>query len=824
MLNVDVLSSGPTGWWTVTVRGRAPGGTVKTLDVTRFREVYTVIQSVMSTEPYGPAEATLSFPTVSVLEPLGSAGSDLWWLTDGTHVTITWEPTADVLDVITRVVPVDLIGTNEKYEWQGQIVSIDGSSDRNGVTVQCQGAMLRLDNYLAQPMVAPRPTPIELAIARAFRTANDRHPTRLQKLDVRMDPSTSRRFRSSAWAKGPYDRRRGKKNWYMKPRGLENGELWSGLTTRVLGGFNRTLTEYVDPLLRSMRTDFGMYTIRLFPGRKPVLMHRSTVFSLSDPSIIVVDCASPGVVVSVGYDYTQTLTTVYGKTDSYLSGTSFDGAVFDPSGRSYWYKPFSNSYWVDPDRTVISDIGYDPFNVELRKTRDKWAVRREVYDEFPRGMTVEESREVARRHLGVTGDTGVVGSLSLENTDASVVVTEGSTSRLEPFPRQMILPGSLLRLDGLGGAKPGPVVMATEVSQEPEAGSTSVQFDSKFRDYVSVREVRLRERDALRPSHTMVMPSNFQLNIEDPLIPWSYAKGCGYFPFRSRKMWEKYFGGDAGRDFDEFGFPDAWEKMTQAFPPRLYEKYYSKIEKSPRPGRGTLEDPMNPRFFWNAPHLALKKNNEKNYNLLLSQKGTIQRTEIMCVDKWGNIEPVSFHVSVFRYQVSCGDTPRLPTTVEGPPANVVEQVEWTDSETGKDRKRVVYRGGQGRWYKKGSPYPFYRQAWDAVDAKGRTRPNVPQMEGLYIAWGNYTEKAGYWPGSSRTGGEPTGLFVDSTDWPYDQSRNDGFRYMDDYTGSRKKVAEKEQAVATAYCLIFCDDAPKKDLYFLGRFYRKMEGG
>ena len=77
-----------------------------------------------------------------------------------------------------------------------------------------------------------------------------------------------------------------------------------------MGGWNRTLTEYVDPLLRLLRTHFGVYTIQLFPGNVPVLRHRSMVYGQHEPTVVV-NLIAPGVQVNVSYDYSQTITTVW---------------------------------------------------------------------------------------------------------------------------------------------------------------------------------------------------------------------------------------------------------------------------------------------------------------------------------------------------------------------------------------------------------------------------------------------------------------------------------------------------------------------------------
>lgn len=809
-VSVEAIASGQTGYWSVKVTNRNHRGDVETVDVTFLRGFPTQIGSVTFTEPYGPAEASLTFPSVSALEPFGNSSSDLWWLRDGSKVDISWVAT-DPQYRETLNTPLVLRGalepTHGMCRWEGRLISVDASSAGNGVSVQCIGAMRVLDNYLAHPMVAARPTPVENAIRRAFRVASERHPTGLRPLDVRLNTAASKHFDPSIYQKGPNGSRK-KKAWYLKPLGLGQNELWTGLTTRNLGGWNKTLSEYVDPLLKIMRTHFGVYTIRLYPGLQPVLMHRSTVPSQYSELVAVINLIAPGVEASVSYDYSQTLTTVYGKSEAVLSGTSYDGAVYSADGTSYWFKPFATSPWVDPDRGVAMF--------------DEWAMRREVYDEFPQGMQVSEALSVARRHLSMTGDPGVTGQVTLRSTDPQIVVGSNISGRREvlPFPRQVIMPGMALRLDGLHGAVPGPLVMATEVTQAPEDDSVSITFDSKFRDYTTVREVMLRNRDALKPTHSLVLPSNFKMNVDDPLIPWSYAKGCGYFPRRSRNLWRAWSTqpDEANEDFHEALEGGGWLHMTRRFPPKIWGQYYSKIPRSPTGARGTLKKLMDPAVFWNAPPASgfVKKDPRVN-NVLLSQQGTINRIEIMAVDADGELLPVAFHVSVWRRDVGSDSMPRLPDSPDDDPVGVVKEYEYREG--GDTKKKVAYKGAHGRWYKKGKPYPFFKNCWDRVDSSGRILAGRTNLSFMYIGWGNAYEKAGFWPGSDRLGDPPTGLFVDSTPWTYNQSQSDKFKTDDEYNKESDEIA-----VATAYVMIFCDHVPNQDVYFIGRMYKQEQEG
>lgn len=807
-VSAEAIASGQTGYWSVKMTNRNSWGMPTAMDVTFFRGAPTQVSSVTFTEPYGPAEATLTFPVVSALEPFGNSSSDLWWLRDGSKVEITWTPSdPEYQETLRNVSHIGVLAaTGGVVRWEGRLVSVDASSAGNGVTVQCVGAMRVLDNYLAQPMVAARPTPIEVAIRRAMSVANDRHPTGLRPLDVRLNLAASRHFDPSIYQSGPGGSRK-KKAWYLKPRGLSAGQLWSGLTTRDLGSWNKVLSEYIDPMLKIMRTHFGVYTIRLYPGMQPVLMHRTTVPNDYSELVVVVNLIAPGAELGVSYDYSQTLTTVYGKSEAVLSGTSYDGAVYAADGKSYWFKPFATSPWVDPDRN--NDV------------RDEWAMRREVYDEFPPGMQVSEAYQVARRHLSMTGDPGVTGTLTLRSSDPNIVrgTRALGPKTAYPFPRQMIVPGMSLRLDGLHGAVPGPLVMATEVQHSPEDDSVNITFDSKYRDYTTVREVQLRNRDALKPTHALVLPSNYKMNVDDPLIPWSYAQGCGYFPRRSRQMWSAFVKRPDVEDpeFHKTLDGGGWLEMTRAFPPKNWPVFYSKVPKSSTGDRGRLRKLKDPAEFWNAPYKGgIVKKDKRTNNVLLSQSGSINRVEFIAVDENGNLLAVPFHVSVWRIDVGSERLPALPTSPDDDPKNVVKEYEYT--EDGKTKKKPAYKGAGGRWYKPGRPYPFFKNAWDRVDSSGRILAGRTNLSLMYIGWGNGYEQAGYWPGSDRLGDPPTGMFADSTVWQYNQAESDQFRTDDEYDKD-----DTEIAVATAHVMIFCDHLPNQDVYFIGRMYKEQDG-
>jgi hypothetical protein len=282
--NVRLIDNKPSGVWTVVIHPVLPNDHTrrKEVDISRVRGIPTVINSVTFTEPFGPAEASLTFPAVSPLEPLGFGSQDLWWLQPDADVEIYWTPTDPVFLGWANWVNDASFADLEAYQgrrpltalcWEGFVSGFDwrvGSGD--SVTVTCTGAMRMLDYRVSKRITTAVPMPFEQALTKAFTDANAAHNTRLGPLNVHLLPSSpvyqnTRRFINGKW----YD----KKPWYMQPNGLQPGQRWSGLLTREMGNWGKLLSDYIAMLLKVMYTETGQYTLQLDPGRIPVLRHRN---------------------------------------------------------------------------------------------------------------------------------------------------------------------------------------------------------------------------------------------------------------------------------------------------------------------------------------------------------------------------------------------------------------------------------------------------------------------------------------------------------------------------------------------------------------------
>ena len=62
--------------------------TAEDFDVTLFRGIPTSVESISTTDPFGPAEASLKFGKVTLFDRRGQG--DLWWCVPEANVDIAW--------------------------------------------------------------------------------------------------------------------------------------------------------------------------------------------------------------------------------------------------------------------------------------------------------------------------------------------------------------------------------------------------------------------------------------------------------------------------------------------------------------------------------------------------------------------------------------------------------------------------------------------------------------------------------------------------------------------------------------------------------------
>jgi hypothetical protein len=111
-------------------------------------------------------------------------------------------------------------------------------------------------------------------------------------------------------------------------------------------------------------------------------------------------------------------------------------------------------------------------------------------------------------------------------------------------------------------------------------------------------------------------------------------------------------------------------------------------------------------------------------------------------------------------------------------------------------------------------YPFFPGAFESMDEDGtqKSENNSFAPDSLVAGWGNYYQKAGYYPGLMTAGDPPTGLLVDEENWTFDTKA-----YLD------LENIQKNNNDSTAgryYIMIYCDDHNVDEpVYFLGRCFK-----
>lgn len=683
------------------------------VDITMVRGVPTTVMSMSTTDPFGPSEASLAIPRVTLFDRLGEG--DLWWCLPEVDVLFAYV-TSDG-----RVLAV----------WEGYMLSRDYGMENGGgtLTVSCPGALHQLDNYLAKPEHLYAPMPFEQAIARQFEN----------RPDLRVGPVTM--LWPEWWDTRYAPNAELDRTPWMIPTNVDVGDRWSALVTRYTGQFEPVLTSYIGQLLSSMHSPSGQFTLLLDQGRKPVLRHRTHLRRPASDTLHV-DLLWPGVSVAMSEDYSQRLNVVYA-TGKALNGNVYTGMKVTNDGQHSYYSPFAARRAVEPA---------DENNLWL----DANLMRREVQLSMAEGLNAAEAVPVCEAHLGRYADPGLTGTIDL---------TTNPLLAGDPFPRQAIQAGMSVCLHGLYGDQEGRMFHITATSLGPE-GAMSLTVDSKFRDHLTVDQVRLRGRDALTPTR-MLTTGSFVPSVPDQSFPWSYEMGAGYLPYGSQGMFR-------GVDADE---PFPWVDWVKSHPPRdpQWRSHYAHIGP-----RSTNADQN-----WSA---ALP--------LLLSASGSSRLVQIAAYDRDGNVMRIGFHVSIY--------TSNSVSATAGPVLSVDDAPDFPP-----------YAGGQH--------YPFFPNAWETVDEFGVVQnPQTPQAEAtasIIIGWGTGWEKAGYWPGSSSHGDPATGLLVDESPFNWDLTSLPN--HVNTQEPTAINVADPQRA--TVYVLIYAEDQGDRDVYFLGRVFRTEPG-
>lgn len=720
-LSADITSNEPGGQWQIFVYPDERSGSEvlsPTFDVTFFRGAPSQVMSLSTSDPFGPAQAQVKFPRITYFDRKGVG--DLWWLIPEANVDIAWV-------VEDRIV----------YVWEGYITSFEHGESQAGheLTITCKGALLQLDNYLAKPEYLYAPIPFEFAIQRQF----------LGRPDLRLAPFWIEwpQWWNTVYAPDPANFGRA----WMQPSNVTQGSYWSGMVTRDTGSWSQVLTGYIQTLLSSMQTDRGQFTLLLDRGRSPVLRHRDRKTHV-DSETLIVDLLWPGVSLSFAEDHSQKLNTVY-VSGRALSGAAYTGMRVSNDGRTTEYKPFAARRNVHPildNPNFIASV-----------------MRREVQLNAPDGMSAAEAEVLAKSHLQRYSSPGITGTLTLS---IDPLMNDA------PFPRQAIQAGMTIATTGLYGS-PNPTLFHITEATFGEEGTLQLTIDSRFRDALTVQEVRLRGRDALTPAR-LLTTGTWQPNIPDLLFPWSYEMGAGAIPYAGDALFR------AMDTHEEFPWAN-WVKAHPPKDPRWKDRY---IRIGPK---DAVADKNWSAWSWDGAQTYA-------HPVLLSAAGSSRLLEIAAYDADGNVMKVPFHVSLWN-----------SNSVNGTAGPVIPEP-----------------GFEG--YPAGQHHPFFPGAWENVDDNGVAQnPLTPQAEGtaaIIVGWGNGYEKAGYWPGaSSNPANTPTGLFREEAAFSWDLTSVAGGVAPQE----PKEVNTADVSRASVYVLIYCDAQAAKEVFFLGRIYRAEPG-
>jgi len=703
-------------------------------DVTITRGMPITVGELSFADPFGAQALTLNVPSVTIFDQRGVG--DLDWMVKHVDVDVIWTgtlPDGYPFGITTTA------GFVPQWRWEGYITSF--SWDSGGTTIQIKGAGLQLDNFIAKPEYLARPMPYEWAIARQFQ---DKLSLRLQPLRVVWPDWWTQTYVPPPPFSPPY----------LVPSGVSKGQKWSGLLTRSTGQWDPVLTSYIASLLSAMYSERGRWTLDFLKGRQPVLFHRD--FSTSPgASTVQLDPADPGVKISLTEDWEQALTTVYGQGTA-LNGVAYTGMQISADGQITRYKPLAAARQVYPTKV---DNGW----------LDESVMEKEVLVQMQAGLSADDAAIVARAHLTRFAHPGVTGQVTLDSDP----LING-----QRIPRHLIRAGMELHVPHLFGRPEGVMLHVSASSSNLASGKTTLTVDSKYRDALTVEEVRLRGRDSLAVSR-MLIAGQYQPPVPDQLFPWSYAEGSGYLPSNAAFNAVPLFAGMP----DDLEFP--WTQWTTQRPPKDARWRNCYLRLGPTKPNADLN--------WITQHS--ESGDGVGVPIRMAQAGQIRMVQIAAYDLNGNVLKVPFHVSFYTVG---GVNPQSMPMIPAEQASMFAP------------------------YLPGQHYPFVRDGFEAYQIDGtRTNPNIPhptESVGLVRAYGTFYEKAGYWPGQYSSGDAATGLLVDEGQWSFDLSEAPSG--IDPYKPEGNQTSAK---AGQLYAMIYCDAQATQEVFFVGRIWRVEPG-
>jgi hypothetical protein len=433
-----------------------------------------------------------------------------------------------------------------------------------------------------------------------------------------------------------------------------------------------------------------------------------------------------------------------------------------PNGVNTIYQPFAHAPEVYPRVQ-------NPYFDSTKKPK-------EVMIRFQDGVDQNAASKIAQAQYQRFSEPGITGSITLK--------TDPRTADGRIVPRLLIKAGTTFRIKGLFGLKDGLLAHATEVSVDMQTMETTITIDTKYRDQLTVAEVKARTKDALTPLRTLQI-GKYANTVQDLLLPWSYQEGSGCVPQASKDFYSALP--------STATFP--YEEWTTTHPPSNpnYAKYYIRLNPT-----NTTNSAKN----WSG--VARNGAAILGIPIRMGQSGAIRLSQFAAYDKNGHVLPVRFHLSVYG------------NNGVGPDA--MPKFQPDEGDTFSDIK-FLHPEGISVSYDTGQSNPFFKNAWEQVREDGTTFHNstdlTAQDADLKVGWGNYYEPAGYSPGRFSRGASRTGLLVDETQWSWDLS--DQLDLLSPQNNTNIDYA------GMLFVMIYCDEQGDEPVYFMGKLFREEPG-
>ena len=723
-----------------------PGGYQR--EITLFRDAPTKVGTVSTQDPFTEVTASLNFPQITVFDTPGEG--DLDWLVPNCDIDIVWQ---------------NVGGYDLDWRWEGYIASYSFSltGQDSSFSMDLKGAFYGLDDYLAIPSFPKQPIPYEILISQAF--DQDEHPAHLGKFrilfpedwDIKVPP-----FNDPSYLVA------------LKPWGVATDQLWTGFTSRSTGTWEPLLTGHVQSLLTVMFAEGGsQWSIRNRGHRRPELFLRR-IPDTEDASIIEITLGAPGVAFDGSRDYTQRAGIIYGAGQD-EAGIAFSNIQVSPDGRTTTFEPFAYNPRLYPRKNNPS---YDP------RLKPKETMLR-----FQDGVDEVSAVKIAQGQYQRFSEPGITGTITL--------TSDPRRASGELMPRLMIRGGQTIRINGLFGVREGVLAHVTQVSADFDALTTTLTYDTKYRDQLTVEEVKARTRDALTPMRALQV-GKYSNTIQDLVLPWTYKAGSGIVPTPAKEFFTEKLPQNAT-------FP--YEEWTTKYPPKnpSYKPWYIEIKPT---------DKANSNNNWSA----VKRDGiqQAAIPIRMSQAGSIRLSQIAAYDKNGHVLPVKFHVSLYTIpSVAVDSMPSLPTIRSDPQFPAYLPARKVTGEVIPTTYKTNLTPAMS--------HPFYKGAWESIQPNGTHFPwgmdvQLPS-ETPVVGWGNYYEPAGYSPGRFSKGAARTGLLNDDATWGWDLSTLLNL----DRPKNPKLGNQNEEYSGMLFIMIYCDDQDDQSVFFMGRFIRQEPG-